>query len=105
MSTQLNGMSTKGVRDTKVEQITSLINKYDVNMVSYQEHGLNMSHFPALQTFYTFFEAELQLRSVTGHNVHENPDSPHQQGGTGLLALNEILEYLKEGSTDWRGLG
>ncbi len=80
MSTQLNGMSTKGVQDTKVEQITSLINKYDVDMVSYQEHGLNMSYFPASQTFDTFFEAEVQLRSVTGHTVHENPDSPHQQG-------------------------
>jgi len=106
MSTQLNGTATKAIRDVKIEQTTNLINRYDVDMLSYQEHGLNMGFFPSSQTFDSFFEAEVKLRSITGHNTHENPDTPHQQGGTGLLAVNEISEYIKKaGCTDWRGLG
>ena len=66
LSLQMNGASSKGTREVKVEQTISLINRYDVDMVSYQEHGLNMAHFKSSETFDTFFEAEVKLGSVTG---------------------------------------
>ena len=105
MATQLNGTATPAIRKAKIEQCTQLINKYDVDVQSYVEHGLNMAHFKASQTFDSFFEAEVELRSVTGHNKNEDPGTPHQQGGTGLLATNEIIEYWKGSGTDPRNLG
>ena len=56
-------------------------------------------------TFASFFDAEIELRLVTGHNKTENPPTLHQQGGTGILGVSEILEYWRNPGTDWRGLG
>ncbi len=74
-------------------------------MVSYQEHGLNMAYFKSSETFDTFFEAEVKLESVTGFNKTEPVNTAHIQGGTGLLAVNEILQYCKTSGTDFRNLG
>ena len=49
MSSQLNGTATKAIRDVKIEQTTNLINRYDVDMLSYQEHGLEFSRSIALR--------------------------------------------------------
>ena len=105
MATQLNGCATPVVRASKVARSTSLINHYDVDVQSYIEHGLNMGRFKASETFDSFFDAEILLRSVTGHNQTENPETAHQQGGTGLMCTNEISEYLRGTGTDPRGLG
>ena len=105
LSLQMNGASSKGTREVKVEQTISLINRYDVDMVSYQEHGLNMAHFKSSETFDTFFEAEVKLGSVTGFNKTDQVDTAHIQGGTGLLTVNEILQYCRNSGTDFRNLG
>ena len=105
MTVQLNGVATKSIREVKIEQMTALINRYDIDMVSYIEHGPNMGFYKPSETFDTFFDAEVDLRSVTGHNSNENPNTNHVQGGTGLLAVNEILEYCKKSGTDFRNLG
>ena len=91
----MNGTSSKGTRAVKIKQATALINRYAIDMVSYQEHGLNMGYFKSSETFDTFFEAEVKLGSVTGYNKTEQVDTAHIQGGTGLLAINEILPYCK----------
>ena len=77
MSVQLNGMATRIVRDVKVEQITCLINRYDVDLLTFTEHGLNMGQFPPSQTFDSFFQTEIELRSTTGHNSFKNLYSRH----------------------------
>ena len=105
MAVQLNGTATPAIRAVKVEQCTALINKYDVDVMSYLEHGLNMAHFKSSKTFDSFFESEVQLRSITGHNKNEYPESAHQQGGTGTMATNEMIEYWKDSGTDFRNLG
>jgi len=105
MSLQLNGTATKLIREVKVEQCTRLINKYDIDMISFAEHGLNMGRFPPSQTFNSFFQAETELRSVTGHNSTENPETQHQQGGTGIMGVGELLEYYKKPANDFRKLG
>ena len=89
MATQLNGCATPVVRASKVARSTSLINHYDVDVQSYIEHGLNMGRFKASETFDSFFDAEILLRSVTGHNQTENPETAHQQGGTGLMCTSD----------------
>ena len=76
-----------------------------VDIQSYVEHGLNMAQLKPSETFDSFFDAEVELRSVTGHNRNKNPESTRQQGGTGLLATNEICQYLVGKGTDFRGLG
>ena len=105
MAVQLNGTATKFRREVKVDQCTQLINRYDVDVMTYTEHGLNMARFKPSETFCSFFDSEIELRSVTGHNSFENPISQHQQGGTGVLATNEILPYFRSGGTDFRNLG
>ena len=103
--TQLNGMATPAIRASKIAQSTALINKYEVDIQSYVEHGLNMAQLKPSKTFDSFFEAEVEMRLVTGHNRNEDPKSAHQQGDTGLLATNEICQYLVGRGTDFRGLG
>ena len=105
MSTQPNNMSTTLTRAVKIEQTTRLVNKYDVDMVSFLELGLNWKQLPPSETLASFFDAEVELRSVTGHNKHENPPTTYQPGGTGLLAVNELIQYCKTSGTDHRNLG
>ena len=105
MSVQLNGIATRLVREVKVEQLTRLINRYDSDLLTFTEHGLNMGQFPPSQTFASFFQTEIELRSTTGHNSFENPESRHQQGGTGIMAVGELLEYYTPSNHDFRKLG
>jgi hypothetical protein len=41
---------------------------------------------------------------MTAHNTHERI-ALHQQGGVGTIAIEELLNYYKKGSNDFRGLG
>ena len=88
-----------------MEQCTALINKYNINIMSYLEHGLNMAEFKASEIFDSLFDAEIDLRSVTGHNSNESLTSQHQQGRSGILAINKVLEYYINGGTDCRDSG
>ena len=105
MTTQVNGCATKMIREVKVEQCTRLLNRYDVDLMTYAEHGLNMARLPPSQTFDSFFDAEIDLRSTTGHNSFENPESTNQQGGTGIMAIGELIQYYRHPSNDFRKLG
>ena len=55
MSTQPNNMSTTITRAVKVEQTTRLINKYDIDMISFLELGLNWKQLPPSETLASFF--------------------------------------------------
>ena len=105
MMTQLNGIASAMTRKTKIEQSTILINNYDVDVQAFIEPGMNWGQLKSSATYASFFDAEIELRSVAGHNKHENPPTEHQQGGTGIMGVNEMLEYWRNPGTDWRGLG
>ena len=90
MATQLNGTATPGIR--AVTQCTALINKYDVDVMSYLEHGLNVPFFKSSKTFDSVFDSEVELQSVAANNRHKDTETPHQQGGTGIMATNEMIE-------------
>ena len=70
MLTQLNSMSTKLRREVKVEQSTCLLNRYDVDMQAMLEPGINWAQFKSSETLASFFNAEVELQSITGHNKH-----------------------------------
>ena len=55
MVTQLNSALTALLWEIKVNQCTHLINQYDVNVMTYAEHGLNMGQFKPSETFDSFF--------------------------------------------------
>ena len=50
MSHQINNMSTRGVREAKVEQMMLLANRYDADMWGIGEHGINGQRCPASET-------------------------------------------------------
>jgi len=56
ISVQLNRMATRIIREVKVEQCTRLINKYDIDTLTFAEHGLNMGQIPPSQTFESSFK-------------------------------------------------
>ena len=64
--------------------------------MSYLEHSLNMSHFPASETFDSFFDAEIELCSVTGHNKHK--DSKEE-------VVEELIEYTANPGKGFQKLG
>ena len=105
MMNQLNGIASEMTRKTKVEQSTMLINTYDVDVQAFIEPGMNWGQLKSSETYASFFDAEIELRSVTGHNKNENPPTEHQQGGTGIMGVGEMLEYWRNPGSDWRGLG
>ena len=102
---QINSMSYKLVRTAKVEQITRLADHYDVDMISMQEVSVNWGHYPTSQNLTSFFQTAVDLRSVTAHTHNEKPETPHQQGGTGIISFNTILPYIRSSGKDPRGLG
>ena len=105
MATRLNVTATPRIRVVKVAQCMALINKYDVDVMSYLEHGLNMPLFKSSKTFDSFFDSEVELRLVTANNKNEDTETPHQQGGAGIMAVSEMIEYWKDSGLGFRNLG
>ena len=76
-------------------------------MVAYSEHRQNLKHKDNNNGFSQLFNGgEAEVRSVVGHNVHENV-SRVQQGGTSLLLFGELVQQLdfQQSGCDDTGLG
>ena len=59
-----------------MDQSSRLLNRYDVDMQAVLEPGINWAQFKSSETLASFFDAEVELQSVTGHNKHETGDMP-----------------------------
>ena len=105
MSHQVNNMSTKGVREAKVEQMTLLANRYDADMWGIGEHGINGQRRPASETMASYFDTEVNLRSVSSFNTTEKPKGHYQPGGTAIVATNTLCGHIKNTGVDFRKLG
>ena len=105
MAIQMNNLSTITTQLVKIEQMTRLINKFDLDMVSCLEVGTNWAQTPSSETLTSYFESEVFMRSVTGYNQNENASTKYQPGEAALLEVNEISEYCKKSGTDFRKLG
>ena len=105
MSLQVNSMSGKGVREVKIAQTTTLANRYGVDLMALTEHGINHGQLAPSQTLASFFEADVEMRSVSAFNKTENPFSEWMPGGAAIVATNTVLPYAGKSGVDWRGLG
>lgn len=104
---QLNGMSTKRVRNKKAAQLQWLVKKYDVQLVGLGEVGVNWSTCRHKKRLLTLLpEIERSAKSVTSHNSRFGErHGIRQQGGVGMLYLNDVIPYCKKGGKDFRHLG
>ena len=72
MAIQMNNISTITTELVKIEQTTRLINKFELDMVSCLEVGTNWAQTPYSKTLASYFESEVEMRSVTGYSQNEN---------------------------------
>ena len=72
MAIQMNNISTITTELVKIEQTTRLINKFELDMVSCLEVGTNWAQNPYSKTLASYFESEVEMRSVTGYSQNEN---------------------------------
>ena len=54
LGAQVNGLSSKMARAVKTLQLTELINRYDVDMITMQEPGVNWSNLPPSHNLTSF---------------------------------------------------
>ena len=102
---QVDNMSTKQVQEVKVNQMTKLANRYNAYAWGISEHGINFQRRPASETIDSYFDTEVQLRSVSSSNTNKKTSSNHVPGGTAIVATNTLGGYIKKTGTDSRKLG
>ena len=105
ISHQVNNMSTKDVREAKVEQMALLADRYDADAWGIGEHGINGQRRPSSETMASYFDTEVDLRSVSSYNTTEKPKGHYQPGGTAIVATNTLSGYIKNTGVDYRKLG
>ena len=104
MYCQLNSASTQESRDEKSNQILQLADRYRVQGVALAEHCTNFTKLPSSQGLNTWFNKKRHIKATSAHNKHE-PDAIYQPGGTGLVAMFELIKCIKTSCVDFRGLG
>ena len=77
---QVDNMSTRNVREIKVDQHTRLANRYDADTWSIGEHGINFQKRATLETIASCFDTEIKLRSVSSSSTYERTESNHLPG-------------------------
>ena len=104
---QLNRMATNRERNSKAALLQWLIQKYEIQLVGLGEVGVNWretKHGKRLLSL--LLDIEQNARCSTAHNSRKTEcHGIHQQGGVGLIVLNELIPYYSKGSKDFRSLG
>ena len=102
---QVNGASTTERRDTKVDDITRIIDTWDVQGGCFQEIGINWSSTTFERNMTSWFRLDRrEAKTNTAHNTNENFEHA-QQGGVAQFFCKEMSQYAKETDNDFRGLG
>ena len=77
-----------------VQTAEELLDELEVDAAAFSEHRQNLRHKDNKHGFSQLFNGgEADVRSVVGHNVHENV-SRVQQGGTSLLLFGDLVQHL-----------
>lgn len=106
MYCQLNSCSGKEVREVKTSEVMALQRRYQINAMCLNELGFNWSAVEASRNLSSWFEDERETRCVAAHNTCDPSFiSKHQQGGTGIVVMHEFLQYARNSSKDFRGMG
>ena len=75
--------------------MTNLVNRYDADAWGIGEHGINLQKRLASETMASYFDTEVDLRSVSSSNTAERSESNHLPGGTAIVATNTLCGYIK----------
>ena len=102
---QMNSVSSKEVREVKVNECTQIVNQYDVNLVTLNELGHNFGAVESSRNLASWFESERDKRCVSSNNEHDPALSRHQQGGVGMVCFHDFLQYARNTTKDPRRLG
>ena len=102
---QGDNISTQKNRDNKIGQLLDLANRYDADAWGIGEHGINLQKRPTSETMASYFETEVELRSVSSSNTAEKAEAHHLPGGTAIVATNALCGYIKCAGKDYRNLG
>jgi len=103
----LNGLHTKINDNDKLTKAKELIDELEADIVAYNEHRINSSHKLNKNGLSQLFRGgEAEIRSVTGHNTHENV-ARFQEGGTSLMLFGPLIgQYdFEHSGKDETGLG
>jgi hypothetical protein len=103
----VNGISNKLSNNDKVEKAKEIINDLEVDIVAYNKHQLDMQDQHNVSGFSQLFQGgEATIQSVVAHNDHKIFGEV-QEGGTSLMAIGPLMEYIKHNQPgkDKTGLG
>ena len=90
-----DGINNRISGNEKLEKARDLIDELEADVVAYSEHRQNLKHKDNNNGFSQLFNGgEAEVRSVVGHNVHENV-SRVQQGGTRLASLRRASSAIR----------
>ncbi len=102
-----NGINNKLSNNDKVEKAKGIINELEADIVANNKHRLNMQDQQNMNGVNQLFKGgEAAIQSVVAHNVHKNIGKV-QEGGTSLMAIGPMTEYIKhdQPGKDKTGLG
>jgi uncharacterized protein (UPF0332 family) len=109
--TRIGGENVNGFKDClidndKVEKTVAIHNDNETDIVLFTEHRLNLRHKDNRHGFRQLFKREAKLETIEANNIHENVGRV-QEGGTAILAYDEIAGFLdkKNSGKDGTGLG
>ena len=100
-------MSSKGIRDAKIEGMKRITSRYDGDISIMNEIGVKMNNLKNGNNLQTWMGDGYKSRVVNAYNKNdENKKVVHQPGGTGIYVQPGIMtQYVKGKSTDFRSLG
>ena len=102
-----DGFNTRISNNDKLEKAKEIIDELEADIAAFSEHKINPSHKENVNGMSQMFNGgEAEIRTVTGHNVHENVGRT-QQGGTSLLLFGSLIDQydFEESGKDDTGLG
>ena len=89
-----DGFNTRISGNEKLDKAKELIDELGADVVAYSEHRINCSHKDNVNGMGQMFNGgEIEIRTQTGHNKHENIGR-QQQGGTSKLLTNCAQDFI-----------
>ncbi len=89
-----NGIDGRFTNNKKVEKAKQIHNNLEVDIVAYNEHRLNMQYKLNKVGFsQLLWGGEAEVRSIVGHNVHQERHRRIQEGCTSLLMFGQTIDF------------
>ena len=108
MYENVDGMLNRISNNDKLDKAKEVIDELGVDVVAYNEHKMRMGHKDNRNSMSQMFNGrEAEIRSVVGHNTHEEGGGKVQQGGTSMMLYGPLIEqyYFKASGKDEKRLG